>query len=104
MDLRTTEQYGKQSGVLYVCPSCKGNLEDGVCAGCGFTVDLLDEVPSFLSRSELANRYREIARFYDSVYDSREPVVWAAGRGPEFIAYVASLVRRMNPTRYLDTR
>src|SRR5882672_141290 len=102
MDLRTAEQYGKKSGALYVCPSCKGNLEDGVCAGCGFKVDLLDEIPSLFSGSALANRYKEIARFYDSVYESREPVAWEAGRGPEFIAYVASLIRRMNPTRYLD--
>ena len=102
MDLPTTEQYSTQRRTVYVCPTCKGNLVDGTCRGCGFTFDPSDEIPWFFSGSELANRYREIARFYDSVYESEEDVVWAPGRGPEFIAYVESLVRRTNPMRYLD--
>ena len=102
MDLPTIAQYRTQSRTVYVCPTCNRNLADGTCGDCGFTVDLSDEIPSFFSGSELANRYREIARFYDSEYQSDEHVVWAPMRGPEFIAYVESLVRHTNPTRYLD--
>ncbi|MBI2348307.1 MAG: class I SAM-dependent methyltransferase [Deltaproteobacteria bacterium] len=88
---------------MYVCPTCKVDLAGGVCPGCSFKTDLAEEIPSFFSCSEIANRYRDIARFYDDLYGSR-PNAWGelVGRDAAFIAYVSSLVNSMNPARYLD--
>jgi SAM-dependent methyltransferase len=64
---------------------------------------LAEEVPSFFSSSRTADRYRDIARFYDDLYESR-PNAWEdlVGRGTEFITYVSSLIHSINPARYLD--
>lgn len=88
---------------MYVCPTCKVDLAHGVCPACGFKIDLVEEIPSFFSSSGIASRYRDIARFYDDLYESR-PNAWGelVGRDAEFIAYVSSLVSGMNPVRYLD--
>lgn len=88
---------------MYVCPTCKVDLAREVCSACGFKTDLVEEIPSFFSCSGIANRYRDIARFYDDLYESR-PNAWGelVGRDAEFIAYVSSLIHSMNPARYLD--
>jgi SAM-dependent methyltransferase len=94
----------KREAVLhYVCPTCKVDLLLGVCPACGFKTDLAEGIPSFFSSSGIADRYREIARFYDDLYESR-PNAWEdlVGRGTEFITYVSSLVHSTNPERYLD--
>jgi len=46
-----------------------------------------------LSRSRIADRYRDIARFYDDLYEFR-PNAWKelVGRNAEFINYVSCLV------------
>ena len=87
----------------YVCPTCKGDLQRSVCPACGFRTDLAEGVPSFLSSSRIADRYRDIAKFYDDLYESR-PNAWEnlVGRGTEFVTYVSSLVHSTNPERYLD--
>jgi SAM-dependent methyltransferase len=64
---------------------------------------LAEGAPSFLSSSGIADRYRDIAKFYDDLYESRSNA-WEdlVGRGTEFITYVSSLVHSTNPARYLD--
>ena len=95
----------EETGVAfaYVCPTCKVSLTQGRCQACGFKTDLTKETPSFFSRSRIADRYRDIARFYDDLYESR-PNAWKdlVGRNAEFINFVSSLVRSKNPVRYLD--
>lgn len=53
--------------------------------------------------STIFDRYKEIASFYDHLYGEKENV-WEeeAGRGPEFVRYMASLVENYGPERYLD--
>jgi ubiquinone/menaquinone biosynthesis C-methylase UbiE len=50
-----------------------------------------------------SDAYREIASYYDNLYHTKTNV-WeeVAGRGPEFLRYVAALVESHNPARYLD--
>jgi SAM-dependent methyltransferase len=64
---------------------------------------LAEGAPSFFSSSKIADRYRDIATFYDDLYESRSNA-WEdlVGRSTEFITYVSSLVYSTNPTRYLD--
>ena len=88
---------------MYVCPTCKGSLEADSCSTCGFAVEWIGEVPVLFSHSTLSARYREIGRFYDGFYLTRENA-WQdlAGRGEKFLSYTAALVKGLNPRRYLD--
>lgn len=92
----------KESAV-YVCPGCKGDLDNGHCVSCGFEVSAAGRFPAFFTHSALARRYAEIGAFYDALYDTSDNV-WKeqCGRGEEFTAYMASLVGRHSPRRYLD--
>jgi SAM-dependent methyltransferase len=87
----------------YVCPTCKVSLAHEGCRACGFKPDLAKDPLSFFSRSRIADRYRDIAKFYDDLYESR-PNAWKelVGRNDDFIGFVSSLVHRANPVRYLD--
>ena len=88
---------------MYVCPHCKGKLEGVHCLQCAIKIDWSNGIPAFFTDSPLAARYREIALFYDTLYQSRQDV-WRdlAGRTAEFINYMKSLVESFGPERYLD--
>ncbi len=88
---------------MYACPECKAELKANFCFGCGFEVRLVEGVPAFFTGSAVSNRYEEIGRFYDNLYDTMEDA-WTkvAARGPEFVKFVASLVMQNQPRRYLD--
>lgn len=88
---------------IYVCPGCKGELDEGRCASCGFEADAERPFPVFFTHSALARRYMEIGAFYDALYGTGDNV-WEqqCGRGEEFTAYMASEVGKYAPGRYLD--
>jgi SAM-dependent methyltransferase len=87
----------------YVCPRCKYNLEGMQCPRCGLKIDWNHGIPVFFTDSAIATRYRDIGLFYDNLYKTRKDV-WKdhAGRGPEFINYMASLIENFRPRRYLE--
>ena len=88
---------------MYVCPLCKNEMSKFKCIKCIFAMDGNDQIPTFFSGSSRSNQYKEIADFYDSVYQVRENA-WKdlAGRGEEFITYVGGLIRSFSPQRHLD--
>ena len=88
---------------MYVCPVCKAALSGSQCTKCKFRISGDDQIPMFFSGSPLSNRYKEIGQFYDSVYEARQNA-WKdhAGRGEEFVNYVAGLIDGFAPRRHLD--
>src|SRR5687767_4233165 len=88
---------------MYVCPGCKLSLEGMACLQCAIEFDWSDGVPIFFTTGPTGDRYREIAQFYDGVYQTREDV-WReeAGHTAEFTGYLAALVESFGPKRYLD--
>lgn len=88
---------------MYVCPICKGNLDGVHCVRCAMEIKWDDGIPVFFTSSAISNRYREVGLFYDNLYQTGKNV-WKdqAGRGPEFIHYMASLVGSYGPERFLD--
>ena len=93
----------KGEQALYLCPDCKGDLEAMQCYQCSFKVDWNDNVPVFFTSSPIGIRYKEIGLFYDNLYRTKQDA-WKdlAGRGPEFISYMASLIESFRPKRYLE--
>jgi ubiquinone/menaquinone biosynthesis C-methylase UbiE len=88
---------------MYVCPICKQELDGSKCGRCLMEFELSDGVPIFFTKSSISKHYREIGSFYDNLYQT-EKDVWkeVAGRGREFVKYMASLVESYAPERYLD--
>ena len=87
----------------YVCPDCKSALEPQTCSCCGRSYSVVDNIWVLYGSSDLANRYREIGRYYDEIY-AKDAAVWetVASRGPTFHRFIASLVSRFSPKRCLD--
>jgi len=88
---------------IYVCPICKKGLDGSKCVRCATEFEFSDGVPTFFTQSSISKRYREIGSFYDDLYQTKKNA-WEdlAGRGREFVDYVASLVASYGPERYLD--
>ncbi len=88
---------------MYVCPNCKSDLSAYHCNSCGFEAQSVDGLPSFFTGTAISNRYKQIGEFYDNLYGTTEDV-WdkVAGRGPEFLKFVSSIVIQKHRARYLD--
>lgn len=88
---------------MYVCPVCNADLSGSQCTKCKFQISGDDQIPIFFSGSPLSNRYKEIGQFYDNVYQAKQNA-WKdhAGRGEEFVSYVAGLIDGFAPRRHLD--
>lgn len=86
-----------------VCPCCKSALTSNACAGCGTSYQVTGGIRNLFSESTVSQRYREIGVFYDRLYQQHD-AVWenVAARGREFNEFVASLVSKQAPGRYLD--
>ncbi|MCD4670343.1 MAG: class I SAM-dependent methyltransferase [Actinomycetia bacterium] len=61
------------------------------------------DFPAFFTDSAVSESYKEIGAFYDDFYGKMDDT-WnqIASRGPEFVRFIASLVAKTCPTRYLD--
>lgn len=88
---------------MYACPICKTHLTNNTCRRCGYEFQSFNTIPIFFTNSELSNSYKAIGEYYDNLYGTVENV-WnqLAGRGLDFVNYVASLIMQYNPLRYLD--
>jgi len=62
------------------------------------------KIPCFFTSSKISERYRAIADFYDQLYSPGKGDTWEslAKRGKEFDLFIAALIERMKPIRYLD--
>lgn len=88
---------------MYVCPICKKDMTDNWCPVCEYAVRITDNVPKFFTESTISKQYEYMGDVYDEIYGDKEDV-WntCAGRGPQFNKYIATLVKRYSPKRYLD--
>jgi SAM-dependent methyltransferase len=89
---------------MYACPICKKRLTpDNACHGCGFRSSSEEGIPVLLTHSKISERYREVAAFYNQFYvESPDPWVRLSGRGGELNAFIAGLISKTNPTRFLE--
>ena len=88
---------------MYACPQCKSDLRTSKCAHCGFEIRFNGDIPIFFTESDVSKIYENIGAFYDNFYGKIDDA-WnrLAARGPEFNRYVAALVQKGQPQRYLD--
>ncbi len=89
--------------LVLACPTCKTALSAFVCPGCARTYEASDGIADLLSNSPTAQKYRQIAAFYDSLYDGTGNT-WEelARRGSQFNAFIAGLVKEEPVTSVLD--
>jgi SAM-dependent methyltransferase len=85
------------------CPDCRAPLDDLACPVCGPVHRGADGIPDLLGTGPLADRYREIAAYYDRLYETQTDV-WRehAGHTDAFTRRVVDLVEARGPGRYLD--
>ena len=87
---------------MFVCPDCKGKLDDLKCSGCGKEFSRKDGFPVLLSQEPKLKSASEIGSTYDDIYQNRSGVWEDQGRTPEFIAYFSKLLARLSTDRYLE--
>ncbi len=89
---------------MFVCPVCRVALEEETCPSCQYRVEWRGEIPCFFTSSEISARYRTIADFYDHLYSPGKGDTWEclAERGKVFNQFIATLIERTKPIRYLD--
>lgn len=75
---------------MYVCPHCKGPLQEMSCQSCGHGYSVVDGIPCFLmgSPGESRGRIREI---YDEIYEHHEDVWIDQGRSESFQKWFTEL-------------
>jgi ubiquinone/menaquinone biosynthesis C-methylase UbiE len=87
---------------MFVCPDCKGKLDDLKCSSCGRQFTRQDGFPVLLSQEPQLKSAGEIGNVYDDIYSNRSGAWEDQGRTPEFIAYFSELLARLSSDRYLE--
>jgi ubiquinone/menaquinone biosynthesis C-methylase UbiE len=87
---------------MFVCPDCKGKLEDLKCSECGTQFRNKDGFPILLSEDPELKSAGEIGDTYDDIYSNRSGVWEDQGRTPEFIDYFSGLLRALSTEHYLE--
>ncbi len=77
---------------MYICPDCKGPLNELACASCKVQFTAEQGIPDLLSRDPRFAKVRDIGSTYDDIYTRRTQVWEDQGRTPEFIRYFSGLV------------
>ena len=86
---------------MFVCPTCKGSLEDYRCGACSKEYATRFGIPDFLSGDGDHDR-RSLASVYDGIYSAHSDVFEDQGRRADFRAYFAALVAEMAPGSLLE--
>ncbi len=87
---------------MFVCPDCKGKLDDLRCSACGMQFTRKDDFPVLLSQEPQLKSAGEIGDTYDDIYSNRSGVWEDQGRTPEFIAYFSDLLAGFSKATYLE--
>jgi len=87
---------------MFVCPDCKGKLDNLKCLSCGKQFTRKDDFPVLLSQEPQLKSAGEIGDTYDNIYSNRSGVWEDQGRTPEFIAYFSGLLAGLSKARYLE--
>lgn len=77
--------------IMYVCPQCKGPLQEFSCRSCANSYPVIDEIPCFLPQSQEASR-AGIREIYDEIYEHHENVWIDQGRSEAFQKWFTELV------------
>ena len=88
----------------FSCPLCKAPFKQGKCSKCCFIPANHHGIPVFYTSTDISKRYEAIATFYDDLYNKMGENAWEkiANRDPAFIAFIAQIVSKYCPKRYLD--
>jgi len=87
---------------MYVCPDCKGPLNDWHCKIFGVAFGTRGGVREFLSRESLFAGAADIGSTYDDIYARRSQVWEDQGRTPQFVRYFADLAAGCSTGRLLE--
>jgi SAM-dependent methyltransferase len=87
---------------MYVCPDCKGPLNDWRCKNCGVAFGTRGGVREFLSRESRFAGAADIGSTYDDIYARRSQVWEDQGRTPQFMGYFAELSAACSTGRLLE--
>ena len=87
---------------MFVCPDCKGKLDDLKCSACGKQFSRKNDFPVLLSQEPQLKSAGEIGDTYDDIYSNRSGVWEDQGRTPEFIAYFSGLLAGLSTGSYLE--
>ena len=87
---------------MFVCPDCKGPLEELRCKQCPATFSLADGIPVLLSRNEKFQAATKISDQYDDIYTRHSDVWNNQGRTPEFIRYFTGLLELLSTGKVLE--
>src|SRR5215831_21079874 len=79
----------------YVCPECKGHLEDMYCRACNADYPRSGPISNFLPRGTRHAQARDISATYDSVYTDHARVWEDQGRERDFREWFAGLARAL---------
>jgi ubiquinone/menaquinone biosynthesis C-methylase UbiE/uncharacterized protein YbaR (Trm112 family) len=87
---------------MFVCPDCKGKLDDLRCVSCGQQYARKDGFPVLLSQEPELKSAGEIGDTYDDIYTNRSGVWEDQGRTPEFIAYFSGMLNKLSSDDVLE--
>jgi ubiquinone/menaquinone biosynthesis C-methylase UbiE/uncharacterized protein YbaR (Trm112 family) len=87
---------------MFVCPDCKGALDDLKCTVCGKQFSQRDGFPVLLSQEPHLKLAEEIGNTYDDIYSNRSGVWEDQGRTPEFITYFSNLLATFPSDKLLE--
>jgi len=90
------------STASFVCPDCKGSLQDLRCSTCNVEFVTAGGIPNLLSRQPQFASAMRISAVYDDIYTNHENVWEDQGRPPEFIRYFADVVAGLGTGRILE--
>jgi SAM-dependent methyltransferase len=86
---------------MYVCPRCKGPLDELTCTRCRATYALIEDIPCLISGSarESGNAIREL---YEEIYRHHRDVWVDQGRSGSFLRYFSDLAGSYSKGRVLE--
>lgn len=98
----SVQQSHPASNARFVCPDCKGALQNLRCAACNVEFAATGGIPNLLSRQPQFAEAVRISAVYDDIYQNHENVWEDQGRPPQFIQYLAGVVAQAGSGRILE--
>ena len=86
---------------LYVCPQCKGPIEEYCCRQCSVEYPVTDGIPCFIANSSEPDT-PDVRQVYDEIYQNHRDAWVDQGRSAAFISYFCGLARSFTQDRILE--
>ncbi len=86
----------------FVCPECKGILDEVFCRSCNHRYTVENNFPVLLPRSPELHISRELVDVYEEIYTTHSGVWENQGRTPAFIDFFSTMVNGLKPATLLE--